>query len=173
MGEATERALQEVAAARAGLTVQVDELASATRSAVDIPAKVRRNPLRSAGLAGGAAFLAVGGPKRVLRGALDRFGRRRKAPAPLSLLPDEVQRAVEDLGADAAGVRDQLERQFADFLDARRRERGEAPGGRQSFWRLFDVFSGVLGGAVARRLVERFLAADPNRQPSGRDDSGR
>ena len=60
MGEQTRTAREEVLAARAALSSEVDELGSAARSAVDIPAKVRRNPAQTAGLAAGAAFFALG-----------------------------------------------------------------------------------------------------------------
>ena len=165
MGEATRRAAQEVIAAREGLANEVDELGSAARSALDIPAKVRRHPARTAGLAGGAAFIVAGGPKRVLRGVGRRL--RRKPPAPHSLLPPEIERAVADLGPDAAAVRVRLEREFAAYLEARGRDRAAEPGPTRSLWKLFDAAAGPLGQQIARRLVERFLAADPDRAPAG------
>lgn len=169
MGEATERALAEVAAARATLGAEVDELSSATRSALDIPAKVRRNPAKAAGLVGGAAFLAAGGPKRVLR----RLSRRLRGspPTPPSLLPEEIQRAVESLGADAPAVKARLEREFADYLAAKRKDARGAPTAVNSFWKLFDAMAGPIGSQAARRLVEQFLAADPDRRdrPAAKD----
>ena len=44
MGETTSQARQDVARARTALSTEVDELDLAVRSAVDIPAKIRRNP---------------------------------------------------------------------------------------------------------------------------------
>ncbi len=90
----------------------------ATRDAVDIPAKIRRAPVKSAAVAGTAAFLVVGGPGRVL-------GRARRAvfgkptPLPDSMLPDEIEKAVRSLGADGDAVRGAIERSFADYLDER------------------------------------------------------
>jgi hypothetical protein len=162
MGEATERALAEVAAARATLGAQVDELDSAARSALDVRAKLRRNPVKAAGLVGGAAFLATGGPKRVLRGVSRRL--RRTPPAPRSLLPEEIQHAVESLGADAPAVKARLEREFADYLAAKRKDARGAPNAVNSFWKLFDSMAGPIGSQAARRLVEQFLAADPKRR---------
>lgn len=166
MGEATERALAEVAAARAVLSSEVDELEAAARSALDLKAKVRRSPAKAAGLVGGAAFLAVGGPKRILRGFSHRL---RGTPAPASLLPEEIQKAVDGLGPDAAAVRGRLEREFAAYLAAQRKE-GKLGGAGSSAWKLFDTLAGPIGAQASRRLIERFLAADPDRPraaPSG------
>ena len=158
MDQATERALAEVGAARAALDTQLDELDAAARSALDVRAKVRRSPAKAAGLVGGAAFLATGGPRRVLR----RFGRRvRGTPAPTSLLPAEIQRAVDGLGADAPAVRARLEREFAAYLAAQRKAGKLAQGPSSSLWKLFDAMAGPIGAQAAKRLIQRFLAADP------------
>ncbi len=60
-------AMSEVEAARAGLADSLDDLVAAAQSALDIPAKVRRNPVRTAALVGGTGFVLVGGPRRVVR----------------------------------------------------------------------------------------------------------
>jgi hypothetical protein len=113
-------ALEEVRLARTGLFDETIRLEAALRDAVDIKAKVRRNPGKAAAVAGGAAFLAVGGPRRVLRRARRAvFG----APDPLppSLLPDQVERAVRALGDDGGKVRGALEREFAGYLASNRK----------------------------------------------------
>lgn len=110
-----EAALAEIRLARAGLFDETDRLEATLRDAVDIKAKIKRNPKKAAAIAGGAAFVAVGGPRRVLR-------RARRAvfgvpdPLPPSLLPDQVERAVRALGDDGSKVRGALEREFASYL---------------------------------------------------------
>ena len=99
MGDSTKQARQAVVAARAALATEADELVAAGRSAVDIPAKVRNHPIETAGLAGGAVFLAAGGPKRILR-AVGKAGRGGKEPPPKTLLPKDVQKVIDGLGDD-------------------------------------------------------------------------
>ena len=118
MGARTDAARAEVLAARAGLDDELLRLEASGRAAVDIPARLRREPAKVLGTAGGAAFLLLGGPKRVLkgvRGAL--FGSKEDVPA--SMLPPEVERTLKKLGADGDKVRGTLEREFAAFLEER------------------------------------------------------
>lgn len=112
----TQAAADDVAAARQALADELVRLEASFRAAVDVKAKVRRNPGKTAAAVGGTAFVVLGGPKRVLRSVKRRvFG----APDPLppSLLPDQVEKAVRALGDDGAKVRGSLERDFADYLD--------------------------------------------------------
>ena len=55
------------------------DLAHVPRAAADIPAKVRRNPLKTAGAAGGAAFVLLGGPQRLLDAVNERPAAQRAA----------------------------------------------------------------------------------------------
>jgi len=112
VGTEAEAARAEVVASREAFSAELARLESAGRAAVDIKAKVRRNPARTAGLAASAGFLAVGGPGKVARGAR-RVLRGRKEALPASLLPDDVDRALKALGDDGAKVRGALERDFA------------------------------------------------------------
>lgn len=115
-----EAALAEVRLARTGLFDETIRLEATLRDAVDIKAKVRRNPKKAAAIAGGAAFLAVGGPRRVLRRARRAvFGS--PDPLPTGLLPDQVEKAVRALGDDGAKVRGALERDFASYLASTRK----------------------------------------------------
>ena len=100
MATAAQEAERQVIAARQALGGELDELSAAARSAVDIPAKIRHNPVQTAALAGGAGFLALGGPKRVLRAVVKRV-RPQRQDRHRGLLPDEVERAVKH----AAGPR--------------------------------------------------------------------
>ena len=119
MGTEAEAARAEVVAAREAFSAELVRLEAAGRAAVDIKAKVRRNPARAAGLAAGAGFLAIGGPLKVARG-VGRALRGKKEPLPPSLLPKQVDAALRSLGDDGDKVRGTLEREFASFLEKRK-----------------------------------------------------
>jgi hypothetical protein len=115
-------ARQEVLAAREGLEAEVVRLEAAGRAAFDIPARLRRQPAKVGGAAAGAAFLLLGGPKRVLRGARRAiFGP--DADLPKSMLPDEVEKTLKKMGPDGQKVRGTLEREFAKYLEKTAPER--------------------------------------------------
>lgn len=139
MGARTNAARTEVLAAREGLETEVVRLEAAGRAAVDIPTRLRNDPLKVGGAAAGAAFLILGGPKRALRGVRRAiFGTPN--PMPKSMLPDEVEAVLRTLGPDGDKVRGTLEREFARFLDSRAPQRREA-----------DVV-GLAGGLIANAL---------------------
>jgi hypothetical protein len=122
VGTRTDAALAQVVAARADLGDQVDRLEAAGRAAVDVPAKVRSNPAKAAGIAAGGAFLAVGGPKRLFRRARRAItGKEEELPS--ELLPKDVEKALRKIGTDGSKVRGTLERDFAKYLDERSKER--------------------------------------------------
>jgi hypothetical protein len=122
VGTRTDAALAQVVAARADVEEQVDRLEAAGRAAVDIPAKVRENPAKAAGVAAGTAFLALGGPKRLFRRAkLAVTGKDEDLPS--ELLPKEVEKTLRKLGTDGKAVRGTLEREFASYLDERAKAR--------------------------------------------------
>jgi hypothetical protein len=129
VGEGTESARAEVLAARAEVLAargRLDEelirLEASARAAVDVKAKVKRNPVKAAGAAAGAGFLLVGGPKRVLRGARNAlFGK--PDPLPKSMLPKEIDASLHKLGGDGERVRGTIERDFARYLDEKASER--------------------------------------------------
>lgn len=158
MGEGTVAARAEVLAARAALDGELERLEASARAAVDIPAKIRRNPVKTAGLAAGAGFLLVGGPAKVLRGARNRiFGK--PDPLPKSMLPREIDKALGELGDDGSRVRGTLEREFAAYLKEKAPER-----------KARDL-NGILAAMIAsvglpvaqrygRQLVERVFAPD-------------
>ncbi len=142
MASETDAARVRVLAARDALGAEIDALKGSVRAAVDIPARVRRSPARAAGVAGGAAFLVLGGPKRLFRAARRAvFG----APAPLPerMLPDEIEKTLRDLGDDGDKVRGALERDFAAYTRGAAKERRAAS----------------LATAVARPLMTRGLKA--------------
>ena len=153
------RAHLELLAARKGLGTELDGLTTSTKAALDIPAKVRGNPLRSAALAGGAGFLILGGPKRVLRFVGRALPSRRRDPYE-GLLPTDVEKILRDTGlARDPRVREALDRDFADYLQ-RKGKLEPQPNARASLWRTYDSLVGPLGTVGARMLVERLFAAD-------------
>jgi hypothetical protein len=161
VGTRTDAAYAQVVAARADLDDQIDRLEAAGRAAVDIPAKVRQNPAKAAGVAAGGAFLALGGPKRLFRRA-KRAVTGKEEELPSELLPKDIEKALKGMGTDGRKVRGTLERDFAKYLDDRKKERARE-----------GVVAGITGLAVTalrplatrggRQLAERML--DPN-QPA-------
>ena len=138
MGEATESARAQVVASRGRLDDEIVRLEASARAAVDVKAKVKKHPVKAAGVVAGAGFLAVGGPKRVFRGVKHAiFGK--PDPLPKSLLPDEIEAAVTALGTDGAKVRGKLEREFGRYL------RETAPLGKDRD--LFAVLVSMLAAA--------------------------
>ena len=115
MGARTDAARTEVVAARQALATESARMGTATREAVDIPARIRRAPAKSAAVAGGAAFVVLGGPRRIAR-RLRRAVRGEPAAMPSSMLPKEIDKAIRSLGSDGDAVRGALERSFAGYL---------------------------------------------------------
>ncbi len=161
MAATTKQAHQEVVAARRQLGHELDELRVATRSAVDIPAKIKRNPVQTVGLIGGAGFLAVGGPKRVLQ-AVGRRVRPTKKDRFKGILPKDVEKLVDRTASNAEEVRQRLEQDFYDWMSKKRPQQAPA-NARQSFWKTYDSFLGPLGALGTKALAERLFAADAKR----------
>ncbi len=155
MAQSAAEARQEVENARRGVEKELDNLGTAARAAVDIPAKVRRNPVRTVGLAGGAAFFLLGGPKRLAKAAEARVFPKRAARVP-SVLPREVDATINRMEPEQREkVRGHLERDFATYL---RKEHSEEPANaRRSLWRTYDILVGVVGVAAGRELVKKLF----------------
>jgi hypothetical protein len=146
VGEGTVAARAEVLAARAALDEELERLEASARAAVDIKAKVRRSPAKTAGLAAGAGFLLLGGPVKVLRGARNAiFGK--PDPLPRSMLPKEIDKALGELGGDGKRVRGTIEREFAAYLKEKAPERRERD--------LNAVAAGLLA-SVGKPIVQRY-----------------
>lgn len=159
MGARTDAARSEVLAARAGLDEELVRLEASGRAAVDIPARLRREPAKVLGTAGGAAFLLLGGPKRVFQG-VRRAILGPKADMPKSMLPKEIDQELRKMGDDGERVRRKLEREFANYLD----ENAEARKERDLGATTAVLLGGVLKPVVQRfgkQLAERALDADP------------
>jgi hypothetical protein len=122
VGARTDAARAEVVARRQLLLDEVVGLEAAGRSVIDIPAKVRRAPARTAALAVGTAFIALGGPKRTYR-AIRRAVFGPTADLPKSMLPKQIDKALQSLGEDGDRVRGVLEREFVDYLEKSKPQR--------------------------------------------------
>ena len=83
---------------------ELERLEAAARAAVDVKAKVKRNPGKAAGAAAGIGFLALGGPRKVFRRAAARSSAS-PIRCPSAMLPDEIEKALRALGPDGAKVR--------------------------------------------------------------------
>ena len=146
MGEGTVAARADVLAARAALDGELERLEASARAAVDIPAKIRRNPIGTIGAAAGAGFLLLGGPKRALRGVRNAiFGK--PDPLPKSMLPKEIDKALGELGDDGKRVRGTIEREFAAYLKEKAPERKE---------RDLSAVAASLLTVAAKPVVERY-----------------
>lgn len=155
-------ARREVERARAGVATELDNFGASARAAVDIPAKVRRNPLATAGVAGGAAFLLLGGPKRAAKQIEKRFFPKRYSRPP-KVLPRDVEKTLDRLPEeDRDKVRAHLERDFAAYL--RDEHPKDPPNARTSAWKTYDLLLGIVGAAAARELAKKLFAV-PNEVP--------
>jgi hypothetical protein len=141
VAEETDAARQRVLAARADLATELDRLEASARAAVDIPARVRRNPAKAAAIVGGAGFVALGGPKRLFKRAKAAIVGP-EPDMPERLLPEDIEKVLRKLGNDGERVRGTIERDFADYVEAARKKRGPA-------------LQSVLTGALARPLLTR------------------
>ena len=158
MGADTDAARAEVVASRAALLEEVQRLESSARAAVDIPAKIRRAPAKTAGLAAGTAFLALGGPQRLFRRAR-RAVRGPEADLPKSLLPKDIEKVVQKLGTDGDRVRGTLEREFVRYLDERSKVRRQSDASEL----LTSVAGNVLrplSSRFGKQLAERLFSPD-------------
>jgi hypothetical protein len=150
----TDAARQEVLRAREELLEEFVRLGASARAAVDIPARVRANPVKTAAAVGSASFLVVGGPKRVFRG-LKRIVRGPAPAYPTSMLPEEIEKVVRSLGGDGDKVRGALERDFAAYATSKKRS-------DRSFWRnaIYAGFVLPVGSQVTRVVMNQLLQPD-------------
>jgi hypothetical protein len=133
-------------------------LEAAGRAAVDIPARLRREPAKVLGAAGGAAFLLLGGPKRAFKGVRRAiFGPG--AELPKSMLPPEVEKTLRKLGPDGDKVRGTLEREFAAFLDEKAPQRKERDLGATASVLLGGAFKPVIT-RLGKQLAEQAFSPD-------------
>lgn len=158
-------AMEEVRAARAGLGPTIDQAVDSARAAVDIKRQIRRHPGRAAAIAGGAGFVALGGPGRVLRSIGRRLPGRKRDPYD-GLLPSEIRRVLRDSGAPREEALEQaLEADFARYLRDKGRAETARPRLASSVWRTYDTLVGPVGN-IAMRYAERAVSSRPPAPPS-------
>jgi len=158
VGARTDAARAEILAAREELEEEVIRLEAAGRSAVDVPAKMRENPVKTAGVAAGAAFLILGGPGRLFR----RVKRAVVGPEkdlPKSILPEEVDKALRKLGDDGDKIRGTLEREFAHYLEEHKEERDNRNLGAVAAILLANVAK-PLTAQAGRRLAQQLFSPE-------------
>ena len=110
-------------------------------------------------MAGGAAFVVLGGPRRIVR-RVKRAVSGEPAPLPSSLPLKDVEKAIRSLGSDGEKVRGALERSFASYLAKNSKLRLDcgvcgATGGGQPATAIR-----VAGRGVGLQLVKRALAGE-------------
>lgn len=155
MADETADARQKVVEARRNAEAELDTLGSSTRAALDFPAKIRRHPVETVGVVAGAAFLLLGGPKRVAKRTEQRFFPER-ANRPPTLLPKDVDKTLKRFPEEEREhIRAHLERDFAAYL--KKEHVSDAATARQSFWKTYDLLVGIIGAAAARELVKKAL----------------
>ena len=158
-------AREAVEAARTGVETELDDLGSAARAAVDIPAKIKRNPVPTVGVATGAAFLLLGGPRRVAKGVEKRLFPKRYTRPP-KVLPRDVEQTLDRLPEEQRDlVRAHLERDFAAYL--RGEHAKDPPNVRTSAWKTYNLLLGTVGARAARELVKRLFEVPPKAPPEG------
>jgi hypothetical protein len=149
----TDAARDRVLAARAALGEELENFEASVRTAVDVPAKIRRSPAKAAAIAGGAAFLVLGGPRRVFR-AGKRAITGAPADFPESMLPKEIDKTLRKLGDDGDKVRGALERDFAAYAKKASQDR------RQLRTLLLLTVGRPLLSAAAKSAASRLFGAD-------------
>ena len=159
MGARTDAARAEVLARRGEFVGEVDRLEASARASVDIPAKVRRNPVKTIGAPGGAAFFVLGGPQRLYRRAR-RAVLGPKAEMPKSMLPKEVDRVLRQMGDNGEKVRVQVEREFAKWLRERAKV-GTAGGPKALALGVLTLALKPVADQIGRQLARQVANPDP------------
>ncbi|MGH2488891.1 MAG: hypothetical protein ACRDFR_04680 [Candidatus Limnocylindria bacterium] len=183
MGATLDETRVELEAQRARVRATAERLELASRHALDLPARIRENPIQTAAIVGGLAFLLLGGPRRVLRQAR-QTARGSDAERAYAALPSSL-RAVIDAAAPGHGdAREEARRQLALALHAwredpknRRRaarlasEALSPPGPGRALWSVVEIAGATAAGILVRRTVSRWLTGDPLRDAqAARDD---
>ena len=184
MGETIDQTRLEIAAQRAELEATADRL----RDALDLRKRVRENPGVVIGIGVVAAFLVVGGPRRlarILRGTVAPHA----AEEAYDALPESMQAWVSALagqaGPKSSSARDELVEELRRWRrdpikdrQARRelaRQMVEGPAGPQrTVWTAAETALTLVAAALARKAVARFLtderpprAGGPTPSPTG------
>jgi hypothetical protein len=154
-------------ASRGSLDRELMNLEASTRAALDIPAKVKANPVNAAGLAAGVGFVAVGGPKKLFKRAKAAIVGPEE-PLPPSMLPKEIDERLKKLGTDGARVRGTIEREFAAYLDEKAEERKQRDLGG-AIAALLLTAGRPFVSRYARSLAEQIATSDPKQFEAAMD----
>ena len=90
---------------------------------MDVPAKIRRSPGKAAAIAGGTAFVVLGGPRRVFRAGQAGGHGRARAAARVDAARGGREDAARRWATTATKVRGALERDFAAYAKQAQRDR--------------------------------------------------
>ena len=180
MGETLAETRVEVAAQRAENDRTATELEARVRRALDVKARFKENPALFIGLGLGAAFLLVGGPKRVAR-AMRRRIQPTHAEQAYDALPKSMQAWVDAL-ADEVGPKagrarealvEELQRWRTEPIKNKkaRKELAKAmvegpPGPQRTAWKAAEAALTLLSAALARRAIEAFITGEKPRGPA-------
>ncbi len=149
-------ALKDVDGARRNVAAELDNLNTSVRAAVNIPAKIKANPVPTLGAAGGAAFLLLGGPRRLAQ-TIEKQLFPKRYERPPKVLPRDIEKSLDRLPEeDRDKVRAHLEKDFAAYLRAEHPK--DPPTARTSAWKTYDMLLGIVGAAAARELVKKLFA---------------
>ena len=173
MGETIDQTRLEIAAQRAELEATVARL----RDALDLRKRVRQNPGAVIGVGAVAAFLVVGGPRRLAR-MLRATMAPNAAQEAYEALPDSMQAWVRALAGEAGPqsgkARDQMVEELRRWRrepirDRKAREQlarqivDGPPGPSRTAWTAAEAALTLIAAALARRAVARFLTDEPAR----------
>lgn len=177
MGATLDETRVELEAQRARVQATALRLEAATRHALDLPARIRENPIQTAAIAGGLAFLVLGGPRRVVR-KIRQTVRGSDAERAYAALPGSLRALIDSAAPGRGDARDEARQQLALALHAWREDpknrrkaarlAGEAlapPGPSRAFWSVVEIAGATAAGILARRAVSRWLTGDPLRDP--------
>jgi hypothetical protein len=178
VGETLAETRVEVEAQRAENERTATELEARVRRALDVKARFKENPALFIGLGVGAAFLLLGGPRRVARGLRRRMNPTGAEQA-YDALPKSMQAWVDTLvgevGPKAGRAREalieELQRWRTEPIKNKkaRRELAKAmvegpPGPSRTAWKAAEAALTLLSAAMARRAIEAFITGE---KPTG------
>lgn len=175
MGATFDETRVELEAQRARVRATAQRLEAATRHALDLQARIRENPIQTAAIAGGLAFLLLGGPRRVIR-KVRQTVRGSDAERAYAALPGSLRALIDSAAPGRGDARDEARRQLALALhawreDPKNRRRAERlasetlspPGPGRALWSVVEIAGATAAGILARRAVSRWLTGDPLR----------
>jgi hypothetical protein len=181
VGETIDQTRLEIAAQRAELETTAGRL----RDALDLPRRLRENPGAVIGVGAVAAFLVVGGPRRLVR-MLRKGMAPHAAEEAYDALPESMQAWVSTLageaGSKSSAARDamveELRRWRRDPIKDRKarkelaRQMVEGPAGpARTAWTAAETALTLVAAALARKAIARFLTDQPAARPTGADAS--